>query len=126
MSATDSLNLNQLIDIYGKSLAFLGVIATIISGIFLFIWKGVIKSREYQHLELVKKIEQNAATTVKGVDEIRADLQPLTLKVERHEEKFSGFDKRISVVEDWKDGIHERVVRVETSVKEIVQGYKDN
>lgn len=126
MSPTDSLNLNQLIDIYGKSLAFLGVIATIISGIFLFIWKGVIKSREYQHAELVKKIEANAATTVKGVDEIKEDLKPLTLKVAMHEERFAGIDKRVQVVEKWRDDIHERVVKVETSVKEIVQGYNDN
>lgn len=126
MSATDSLTINQLIDIYGKSLAFLGVIAGIISGIFLFLWKGVIKSRENQHTELVKKIEQNAATTVKGIDEIKEDLKPLTLKVERHSEKLEGMDGRIKIVEAKYDDIHERVYVVERSVNEIVKGYKDN
>lgn len=126
MSTTDSLNINQLIDIYGKSLAFLGVIATSITAVLIMLWKGAIKSREYQHTELVKKIEQNATATSKGIDEIKEDLKPLTLKVERHSEKLEGIDGRMKVVEAKYDDIHQRVYVVERSVDEIIKGYKDN
>lgn len=92
-----------------------GTISVACGGIFVSAHRGI-----------MKKFESLEEVFGRKLDKIEADIKPLNVKVEVHEEKIRTIDSRVRVVEDWKEDMHTRVMTVERSVKEIVQGYNDN
>jgi len=111
------ISTQDIIKIFGYGCGVVGSMIAAGSAIFALLRKSEIKARDNQHLELVKKMEIHAISTTKGLDEIKSDLKPLTLTVERHGEKINALGARVDEVEKWQGHFDTRIQRVEREVK---------
>lgn len=112
------ISTQDIIKIFGYTCAVIGSMITAGAGVFALLRKSEIKARDQQHLELVKKMESHSTSTTKGLDEIKADLKPLTLTVERHGEKINALGMRVDDVEKWQGHLDTRVQGVERVLRE--------
>jgi predicted RNase H-like nuclease (RuvC/YqgF family) len=115
------ISTQDIIKIFGYACGVIGSMIAAGSAIFALLRKSEIKARDNQHLELVKKMETHAISTTKGLDEIKADLKPLTLTVERHGEKINALGARVEEVEKWTGHLDTRVQRIEREARGVKQ-----
>lgn len=115
------ISTQDIIKIFGYACGVIGSLIAAGSAIFALLRKSEIKARDQQHLELVKKMEAHGVTTTKGLDEIKADLKPLTLQVAQHGERISSLNGRVDDVEKWQGHLDTRVQRVERDLRDVIK-----
>lgn len=113
------ISTQQIIDVFGYACGVIGAMIAAGATVFALLRKSEIKSRDVQHLELVKKMESHSISTNEGLKEIKADLKPLTLKVERHGEALNALGQRVDDVEKWQGHLDTRVQGVERVLREV-------